>query len=117
MKELFKNFIKNKFNIALVVVQVLALISWALMYANGVFTYFFILLESGFFILWGIKGLYDSKKILQRSDQYADLPLTTEQQVYYRKRDLATYKNTKTRAMMLIVIGIVVLFLIFSFFN
>ena len=114
MKDLLLKFIKNKFNIALIIVQTLALICLALTSIGAIFVYLFVMLEGVFFILWGIKGLNDSRKIFNMADQYAELPLTTEQKNYYRKKDLSNAKSTKSRAVMLIILGAIVLCLMFS---
>ena len=114
MKNFWEKFISNKFNIVLAIIEFLALVSWGLMYALSIFVYFFILLQASFFVVWGVKVIKDSNKILIRADQYADLPMTSEEKMYYRKKDLQEYKSTRSRAVMLIVIGGVLLILLFS---
>ena len=113
MGKIWKKFISNVYNIILAIIQVLALLSCALMNVAGVFVYFFILLEAAFFVVWGVKILVEARKILVRADQYADLPLTTEEKLYYRKKDINTYKSTKSRAIMFMILGAVFVLLLF----
>ena len=114
MKEFFKKFITNGFNIALIVIQVVALICLGIMGYVHVFVYFFIMLEGSFFIVWGIKILIECKKSLIKTEQYTELPMTTEQINYYRKRDMVSYKNSKFMGIIMCIIGAILLFMIFS---
>lgn len=114
MKKFWVKFISNKFNIAIAIIEILALISWALMYVQPLFMYFFIILQGVVFIVWGAKCFNDSRKVMNRAGQYEDLPMTSEQKAYYKKKDMMEYKNIRSRALMLIFIGAVLICLVFS---
>ena len=114
MKELWKKFISNKLNIALCVIQFVALLFLALVKAWMGFMYFFVISEGTFFLIWGIKTLIESKKILKMLEQYSDLPLTSDQKLYYTKSGMSNYKNARFRGVMMIIIGVVIWGLVFS---
>jgi len=113
MNKFWKKFFTNGFNIALIAIQALALVFMGLMYVLRFFVYLFMLFESSFFIVWGIKILLEGKRVLNNADNYQNLPLTSEQKTYLIKRDVSNYKNVKFRGVMMIVVGSVLLFTIF----
>ena len=79
MKEKIKKFLSDKFNLALMIIQGLSFICLILLSLSIVFNIGFLLFESAFFILWGIKILIDTGKIKYRQECYSKLPYTPEQ--------------------------------------
>ena len=107
------DFLKDKFNIALIVIQVLAIISYFL----GAYMFFMILffmLESAFLVVWGVKYLVVNKDSKYKMEIYDQLPYTNAEREMIRKNSEKTAKNNKMIAVMLILLGAVMLFSGFS---
>ena len=113
MKERIKKLLSDKFNLSLVIIQGLAIICLVLIKISIVFNIGFLLLESAFFILWGIKILVDTGKIKYREEYYSKLPYTPEQLEYLKKKDIMDRKSGKFRGIMLIIFGIALLYMTF----
>lgn len=113
MKEKLKKFLSDKFNISLMVIQGVAFICLILIKLSIVFNIGFLLLESVFFILWGIKILVDTSKIKYREEYYSKLPYTPEQLEYLKKKDTMDKKNGKFRGIMIIIFGIALIYMTF----
>lgn len=110
MKQKIIKFLKDKFNIALIVIQMLALISYVL---GNYFLFFLILFfihESVFFIVWGIKLIFINKNAKYQNEIYQQLPYTEVQRVAIQKNSEKDRKNNKTMAVMLILLGTVLFF-------
>lgn len=107
------DFLKNKFNIALIVLQVFAIISYFLM-SILFFMILFFLLESAFFILWGIKILIKNKHYVSELEINNQLPYTDEQKQQIRKTSESNMKNNKIMSVMLILFGIILFISSFS---
>lgn len=114
MKERLLMFIKDKFNIALIAIQVIAIICYSLSNFSGFFSVLFFVLEGIFFILWGIKLFYKVKKSQAEMEIYSQLPYTEHQKIALRKKQESVNKNNRFIALMLIILGIVLLFSAFS---
>ena len=110
MRELINKFLKNKLNITLLVIQAIALICLVFSSLSVVFNVLFLLLESCFFILWGISNLLMVTRIRNRNKDYSMLPYTKEQLDTLAKRDMYEIKNTKFKGIMLLILGVFLLF-------
>ncbi len=113
MKQQIIDFFKNKFNLTLIIIQVVAVISYCLAHMMFFLVLFF-MLESSFFIVWGAKVIHDNRKALSKLDLYEQLPYTDAEKATFKKSYERNSKNNKFMAVMLIVIGIVLLFSCFS---
>jgi len=116
MKELIKNFFKDGFNIALLVLQSIALI---FVFTMSVFTYavvFALLFESIFFIVWGSKIFYNNKKYIKSLDNLTQLPYSKAEIDLMKRRAEYQVKGNKTRGIFFIITGIVIFFSIISAF-
>ncbi len=103
-------FFKNKFNISLIVLQVLAVISYFLSSRFLLFLILFFVLEGAFFIVWGVKYIIVNKDTKYKLEIYNQLPYTDEQRETIRKNSENNSKNNKLMAVMLILLGIVLFF-------
>ena len=113
MKQKIIDFLKDKFNITLITLQVLAIISYFLS-AYFVFLVLFYLFESAFLIVWGFKFLGVNNKSKYKMEIYNQLPYTDAEKEQIRKNNDKALKNNKMMAVMLILLGIVLLFTGFS---
>lgn len=110
MKQKIIEFLKNKFNITLIALQALAVISYFL---SNYFLFFLILffaLESAFFIVWGVKFIVINKDAKYKMEIYDQLPYTDAQREVIRKNSENNSKNNKLMAVMLILLGVVLFF-------
>ena len=114
MKEYIRKFCKDKFNIVLLIIQILALFFLALASISYVFTILFFVMESVFFIVLGIKFLVGTKKLKNNQELYNQLPYNETQRELLKKNDENEIKNNKFRGVMFIILGIILLFTLFS---
>ncbi|MBE5757638.1 MAG: hypothetical protein E7345_01730 [Clostridiales bacterium] len=106
MREKIKKFFSDKFNIFATVLQSLAVLCLAFWVLSIVFNILFLLLESVFFVAWGIKVLVDIKKIRSNFSLQEKLPYTPEQLNYLKKKHLSDIRNAKFKGSMMIVLGV-----------
>lgn len=106
MREIFYKFFKNKFNIALCIIQAISLICLAFSGISVILNILFLFFESLFFILWGISQLLLVSKIKSRKNEYSLLPYNKEQLEMLSKRDKIEVKNIKFKGVMLIILGV-----------
>ena len=114
MKEKMLRFLKNKFNITLIVIQMIAIVVYLI---NGLWEYMpviFFALEGVFFIVWGVKILSDLKKLDVQQEVFGQMPYTDEERIEIAKRNKAVRKNNKFLAVALIILGAVLFFSLFS---
>ena len=109
MKHKIIEFFKDKFNIALIVIQVFAIMCY-LLGAHMFFMVLFFVLESAFLIVWGVKFLVDNSNSKYKMEIYDQLPYTAAQKELIVKEKEKNAKNNKMMAVMLILLGIVMLF-------
>lgn len=114
MKDKLLAFFKDKFNIALVVIQILALISFCFSEMSEVFASMFFVLEGAFFIVLGIKILQNIKKSRDKYEMISQLPYTNAEKAEIIKKIESANKNNKFIGVVLILIGIVLIFSLFS---
>ena len=117
MKNKIINFLKNKFNIAMIVLQFVAVICYLLGGVSYAFSVMFFLLEGAFFIVWGIRILIGVKGSRFADELLIQLPYTQEEIHRKRQRDQKTNKNNKFIGISLIVLGCILIFSLFSMFN
>ena len=113
MKQKIIEFLKDKFNIALIVLQVLAIICYFLN-AYLFFLLLFFALESAFLIVWGIKYFVVNGDSKYKMAIYDQLPYTTAQKQEIMKNKEKDSKNNKIMGVMLILLGVAMLFTGFS---
>lgn len=114
MKDKIINFFKNKFNITLIILQVIAFVSYFLGGISQFFVVMFFVLEGAFFIVWGIKflvGIGDSK---YSQEIYSQLPFSEDERQRIRKHGMMTNKNNKFIGAFMIVLGVILIFSLFS---
>ena len=114
MKDKLLAFFKDKFNISLVVLQVLALISFCFSEISGVVASMFFVLEGVFFIVLGIKILLNIKKTRDKYEILSQLPYTEAEKAEIIKKTESANKNNKFIGVVLILIGIILIFSLFS---
>lgn len=113
MKQKIIEFLKDKFNITLIVLQILAIVSYFLC-VYFVFLVLFYLLESAFLIVWGVRYFVSNNNSKNKMELYNQLPYTNAEREQLRKSTEKTSKNNKMMAVMLILLGVVLLFSGFS---
>lgn len=114
MKEKILKFLKDKFNIALIVIQVVALICYALSGVAEIFVILFVALEGVFFVILGVKILHSISLSRDMQEVYEQLPYTEEEKKILRKKQESASKNNRFVAIILIILGIVLFFSTFS---
>lgn len=114
MKDLIDRILKNKFNIVLVIIQIVAVLCFLLGQRFVFGTVMFFILEGGFLITWGIKLLIEVRNSKYSEEIVNQLPYTQDQREYIFKKNKRDNKNNKFMAFMLIALGIVVIFTLFS---
>ena len=116
MKEKILKIFKNKFNITLIILQVLALFCYFMAGLWQGFAVIFFVLEGVFLIVWGIKIFADIKKIDDNHEILGQLPFTEEEKKNILKTDLRVKKNNRLVAIILIILGTVLVFSVFNIF-
>ena len=106
MKQKFIKFFKDKFNIALLIIQLVGIMSYFLSKYMFFFVVFFFA-ESTFFVLLGVRLLVKNRDARYGMEIYDQLPYTESQKVEIRKKSESNAKNNKIMAIMLILLGIV----------
>lgn len=114
MKEKILRFLKNKFNIALIIIQFLAIIFYALGGVWELAVILFFMLEGAFFVVWGSKILVEIKANTVGQDFMSQLPFTDSEKIEMEKRNQKIQKNNKFLAVVLISIGVVLVFSLIS---
>lgn len=114
MREKLLNFIKDKFNIALIIIQVLAIVFYALTGVSVICIVLFFALEGAFFIVWGAKIFHTISKSKASLEVYQQLPYTEQQKIALIKKHESVVKNNKFIAIVLIAIGAILIFNVFS---
>ena len=114
MKNRIINFLKNKFNIALIAIQVLALIVFLMRFLSIVFVVLFFMLEGAFFIVWGAKFLYEISHSAGKSETIMQLPYSDEERRRLVMQMQRTNKNNKFVAIMFILLGSMLVLSLFS---
>lgn len=114
MRDKLLNFFKDKFNITLMVIQLLAIICYFLSGLTIVLVVVFILLEGAFFVLWGIRIIRSTKDDLLKLDMCYQIPYTEEERKVIIKNTESKIKNNRFIGVILILIGIVLIFSLFS---
>ena len=109
MKQKIMEFLRNKFNISLIVLQCLAIVCYFLS-AYVFFLVMFFVLESAFLIVWGVKYLHINRHNKYKLDIYDQLPYTDAEKEVIKKNNIANNKNNKTIAIMLIMLGVILFF-------
>jgi len=108
MKQKIIQFFKNKLNITLLALQFLAIICALL----GFFIFF--LFEGAFFVIWGIKLILAKRYKNNELEIYEQLPYSEEQKKNFRKNIERTNKSNRIMGFMLIAMGIILFFYLFS---
>ena len=114
MKDKLIGFIKNKFNIALIAIQLCALVFYALSGLWEFFPILFFVSEGAFFIVWGVKLLVEMRKVTTSQEILSQIPMSEQERLELAKRNVRIEKNNKFIAIILIILGIVLVFSILS---
>lgn len=114
MKEKILKLLKDKYNIALIVIQVIAIICYALSCVAGVFVILFVSLEGVFFVMLGVKILRSITESNDLQEIYEQLPYTEQEKKMLRKKQESANKNNRFVAILLVILGIVLFFSAFS---
>lgn len=114
MKDKIFKFLKNKINITLIVLQVLAVISFLLGSFVGFFSSMFFVFEGAFFIVWGIKSLLVIKDSRFKQEIYEQLPYDRLEKERIRKQTQNSERNNKFMGIFLILFGVILIFSLFS---
>jgi len=111
MKEKIKKFLSDKLNLTLTIIQSIAIICLMFIWLSIIFNIGFLIFESVFFVIWGIKILIDTNKIKYRKEYYSKLPYTAEQLEYLKKKDVKDMKSGKLKGYLTIFLGISLLYM------
>lgn len=114
MKDLINKLLKNKLNIALIILQLSAVVFFLIGQRFAFGSIMFFLTEGVFLILLGVKLLLQIRNSKYSQEVIDQLPYTQEQRDYIIKQNKRSNKNNKFMAIMLILLGIVVIFNLFS---
>jgi len=114
MKDKIISFFKSKFNIALIVLQILAIVCYFLSRLGDFFSIIFFVLEGAFFVVWGIKILYQLKVQDVSKEVLNQLPYSDEEKERQRKLRESVAKNNRFIAICFIVLGLILVFSLFS---
>ena len=114
MKEKIKEFFSDTWNIVLTIFQCIGVLAFIFMSLSIIFTIIFLLFEGVFFILLSIKIWQRKRKILEQQDIYDQLPYTHDQLEYIHKTNANAIKNIKLMSVLVMSLGIVLIFCIFS---
>lgn len=114
MKEKFLKFIKDKFNIALIIIQVLAIVCYILSMFGVIFAGLFVALEGAFFVVAGCKVLVSIKDSKYSLDIVRQLPYTEEEKRAIEKKQESANKNNRFVAIIFLILGTVLFFSAFS---
>ena len=112
MRDFFSKFFRNKFNIALLIVQCIALAFFLLGNFWGVAFIFAVLSESVFFILLGIRLFKQNKEILSNQDIMLGLPIAKSEMESLEKSNKKNIRANKLQAILCIFMGIVLFFIV-----
>jgi len=110
MKDKIIGFFKNGFNIALIALQMVAIICYFLCEYSTFLVVIFFALEGAFFVVWGTKILVNNRDIDIKSEIYHQLPFSGDERINISKRNENIRKNNKFIAISLIIFGIVLVF-------
>ncbi|MBE5738160.1 MAG: hypothetical protein E7354_00280 [Clostridiales bacterium] len=116
MKEFIRKFFKNKFNIALVVLESIALLCLLVGYL-GVFAclVLFFVFQGVTCIVWGVKIIKTNSDITFTQQYYDELPYSVEQKKSMLRSDEKNMKSNKVTGWTIIGLGIVLIFMSMSF--
>ena len=104
-KEILKKFFSNKINLALIIIQIVAIIMYFLAGISSFCYVSFFILEGAFLILWGVSLLLSVAKIKRSSENYSKLPYSKEDIEIILKNDGRKIKSYRFTAIVLILIG------------
>jgi len=106
-----KEFFKSKLNIALVVIQGIALLfmclsalwSWAIILA--------LILEGAFFVVYGIRFFYLNKSLDKENELYELMPIGDDDKKYLASAKKRNKRFNKIKGILYIIFGIVIAFI------
>ena len=112
-KESLLKFLRNKFNIVLIVLQIVALLSYLLSAVADFFGVIFLLMEGVFLIVWGVRMLFSLRQINQQIEVFERLSTDAKAIELNRKRCKQNKKNYIFMGIALIILGCVLLLYMF----
>jgi uncharacterized membrane protein HdeD (DUF308 family) len=114
IKSIIKQFFARKINIALIIIQVLAIIMF-LLSGISIFCYaLFFVFEGVFLIILGISLLKRIGTIKKNQDAYSQLPFSPEDVQKMTKNDTAKIRSIRFTGVAVIIVGIYLIFNIIS---
>ena len=95
MIEQIKKFLKNKFNLTLLIVQACAILMFAFGSVWAICTIIGLIVEGVFFVLWGIKMIVGNKEIRKKEELLNSLPIghTESEKMQKRNFEIPTGKG------------------------
>lgn len=116
MKDAIKKFFRKKLNIAVVIVEALALIFLIMGTTFApICTVVFFILQGVACILWGVRTLRTNSDITFTQQYYDELPYSVEQKKSMLKTDDKNMKNNKFTGWTFIIMGVILIFMWLSF--
>ena len=104
--------LSNKFNITLIIIQIIAIVLFVLGNAWSICFLIGISVEGVFFIVLGIKYFFDNKEISRREDLLESLPMQKADIEVMEKNNNRKIKSNKFQAILYILMGIILVFII-----
>ena len=110
MKKIIEKFLKNKFNVVLLIVQVIAIL-FLILGSMWDFAYILaVILEGVFFVLLGIKMFINNSKIRYKESLMQNLPIQKQEMESIQKSNVRKIKSNKFQAILYILMGILLIF-------
>ncbi len=106
-------FFKSKMNIAMVIIQCLALIFFAIN-VHAVFFVLFILCQGVFFVLWGIKHFLQIKCLQKNMAIHSQLPYSPQQLITLAKNSKSQIISMRIQGILLLSLGGVIICYLFT---
>lgn len=108
MKEIIRNFLSNKLNLACVIMECIAIVL-VVIGACGVLVcvLLFLLVQGITIIMWGARTIKQNGKIAFNKQYYDELPYSSEQKMAMEKMDARIMKNNKVNGWIYIIMGVV----------
>lgn len=106
-----KKFLKNKFNLTLVIVQAIALLFLCFCNLSVVFIMLAIGVEGVFFILYGVKYFINNKELNEKNNLLELLPMEDEEKKQMNIKESKSKKGNVGKALLFIFFGVILIFL------
>lgn len=115
IKKLFGKIIKSKLNIAILSIQILAILLFCLMSISVLFLMLGCIIQGVCFILFGVKIMAINKKIFEEYELVQTLLYNPKQLEDQKKKTYITIKNNRFLTIAFIGIGVFLIFISFTY--